>query len=188
MMRQPQRRVRCAVPALILAATLGIAQPAEALSRHDWAVASTVGEIGLGAVALGVPLLKGDQPGMWQAGGSILLGEGIAQGLKQVVHERRPDGSGNDSFPSAHTAASFAAAATMHRRYGWEVGLPATLVATFVGVARVQADKHHWYDVVAGAAIGEASGLLITRSFGGESSLVPWADSHGGGVAMALRF
>jgi membrane-associated phospholipid phosphatase len=57
---------------------------------------------------------------MWQAGGSILVGEGIAQGLKHSVHERRPDGSGNDSFPSGHAAVSFAAAATIHRRYGWD--------------------------------------------------------------------
>ena len=29
-------------------------------------------------------------------------------------------------------------------------------LATFVGFARVQSDKHHWYDVAAGAAIGTA--------------------------------
>jgi membrane-associated phospholipid phosphatase len=69
---------------------------------------------------------------MWQARDSILVGEGIGQDLKHSMHERRPDGSGSDSFPSGHAAVSFAAAATIHRRYGWEVGLPATIVSTFV--------------------------------------------------------
>ncbi len=171
-----------------IAATGMVPQQAGALSRHDWATASDIGAIGLGAVALGAPVMGGDWPGFWQAGGSMVVGGGIAEGLKQIVHERRPDGSGNDSFPSGHTALSFAAAATMHRRYGWEVGLPATLIATFVGVARVKADKHHWYDVAAGAAIGEISGFVITKPFDDSVRIVPWGDSHGGGVAMGVRF
>lgn len=175
--------------ALVIGGSLAlVATPASALSHHDWKIASDVGVIGLGVVAVGAPVAGGDWPGFWQAGGSIVVGGGIAEGLKQVVHERRPDGSGNDSFPSAHTAGAFAAAATMHRRYGWEVGIPATLVAAFVGVARVKADKHHWYDVAAGAAIGELSGMLITKPFDSGVRLVPWGDSHGGGVSASLRF
>lgn len=172
----------------LAASTLFLSTPASALSRSDWATASDIGAVGLSAVAVGAPVLGGDWPGFWQAGGSILVGGGIAMGLKEVVHERRPDGSDNKSFPSGHAAISFAAAATMHRRYGWEVGLPATLVAAFVGVARVKADKHHWYDVAAGAAIGEISGMLITQPFDDRVRLVPWGDSHGGGVSASLRY
>ena len=180
--------IRSTVLAGLLASTLFVATPASALSRDGWATASDIGAVGLGAVALGGPVLGDDWPGAWQAGGSILVGGGIAMGLKQVVHERRPDGSDNKSFPSGHAAISFAAAATMHRRYGWEVGLPATLVAAFVGVARVKADKHHWYDVAAGAAIGEISGMLITQPFDDRVRLVPWGDSHGAGVSASLRY
>lgn len=174
--------------AAIVASLAICASPAAAMSHHDWSTASNIGTAGLGALALGGPVVSDDWPGFWQAGGSIMAGGGIAEGLRQFVHEQRPDGSGNDSFPSAHTAISFAAAATMHRRYGWEVGIPATLVATFVGIARVKADKHHWYDVVAGAAIGEASGMLITHPFDSSVRIVPWGDSHGGGVSAGLRF
>src|SRR3546814_3471276 len=46
-------------------------------------------------------------------------------GLKEVFPSRRPDGSDDKSFPSGHTSTSFAAAATLHNRYGWEAGLPA---------------------------------------------------------------
>lgn len=172
----------------VIASLLCVARPAAALSHHDWNVASRIGEVGLGVVALGAPLAGGDWDGLWQAGASIAVGGGVAEGLKQLVHEQRPDGSGDDSFPSGHAAISFAAAATMYRRYGWEVGIPATLAATFVGVARVKADKHHWYDVAASAAIGEASGMLITTPFDDNVRLLPWGDSHGGGVAMSARF
>lgn len=170
------------------ALALATAAPAVAGGHGGWSQASDVGAISLTAVALGLPIVKGDGQGAWQASASLGAGYGIAQGLKEIVHERRPDGSDNKSFPSAHTSLSFAAAATLHRRYGWEIGLPATLVATFVGVARVEARKHHWYDVVAGAALGEASGFLITRPHSDAVRLVPWGDSHGGGAAISYRF
>lgn len=179
--------MRSTIWTALLAALLAAA-PAQALSDKTWARVSDVGAAGVGAVALGGPLVGGDMPGFWQAGASIGVGFGVAEGLKQVVHEERPDGSGNDSFPSGHTAFSFAAAATMQRRYGWEVGLPATAVAALVGFARVKADKHHWYDVVAGAAIGEASGVIITRPFDDRVQFFPWADHKGGGVSASLRF
>jgi len=115
----------------------------------------------------------------------MLLGGGVAYGLKQLIHEERPDHSDRKSFPSAHTAEAFAAAATPENRYGWEAGLPALAVATLVGVARVEARKHHWYDAVAGAAIGAGSGFLLTSARNGTVRLVPWADAGGGGLALA---
>lgn len=172
-----------AAPALMLSAS-----PASATSNKTWGRISDIGAAGLAGAAVGVPFLGDDATGSLQAGGSIVVGFGITYGLKQVIHEQRPDGSGDDSFPSGHTAFSFAAAASMQRRYGWEVGVPATLVATLVGFARVKADKHHWYDVVAGAAIGEASGVLLTRPFDDRVQFFPWGDSKGGGVSASLRF
>ena len=169
--------------AIALAAT-----PASAISKHSWGTISDIGAAGLGAGALGLPLLRDDMPGFWQAGGSIGAATGASFILKQIVHEQRPDGSGNDSFPSTHASFAFASAATLYRRYGWQYGAPATLVAVLVGVARVESDKHHWYDVVAGAALGTASGLIITRPFNQNVELTPWADSGGGGVMASVRF
>ena len=42
--------------------------------------------------------------------------------------------------------------------------------------------------VLVGAAIGEASGFLITRRASDRVQVFPWADAGGGGVAMTMRF
>ncbi|WP_416464660.1 phosphatase PAP2 family protein [Sphingomonas sp. VDB2] len=157
-------------------------------SDKDWRNASNIGRDLLVAGALALPTVQEDWTGTLQAGGSIGAATLLSLGLKEGFPEMRPDGSDRKSFPSSHSATSFAAAASLHNRYGWKVGVPAQLVAAFVGLARVKADKHHWYDVVAGAAIGEASGFLITTRRDTDVRILPWGDSKGGGVAMAIRF
>src|SRR3546814_13304154 len=87
----------------------------------------------------------------------------VTQGLKEVFPSRRPDGSDDKSFPSGHTSTSFAAAATLHNRYGWEAGLPAYVVASFVGLSRVEAKRHRVGDVLVGAVIGTVTGTLNTN-------------------------
>jgi len=163
------------------------AAPAQA-SPHGWAQASNIGRDVLIAAALGVPAMQRDWPGDLQAGGSVLLAGGVAYGLKRAFPEERPDHSGRRSFPSGHSAEAFAAAATLENRYGWKAGLPAFAAATFVAAARVEARKHHWYDCLAGAAIGTGSGLLLTHRRDDRVSLVPWGDGGSGGLALAARF
>ena len=169
-------------------ATLLCAVPAHARNEKAWDDASTVGEAALVAAALGAPAVQGDWNGDLQAAGSIGAAYLVTKGLKETFPEDRPDGSNNKSFPSGHTSISFASAATLQNRYGWKVGLPAQAVAAFVGVARIEARKHYWYDVVAGAAIGEASGFLITSRQNGNVHVLPWGDAHGGGVSLSARF
>jgi membrane-associated phospholipid phosphatase len=175
-----------AAPALLLA------QPAAAASEDDWDTASDVAVGGLLLWSVGVPAVAGDTPGAVQAGASSVLAFGAAQGLKQVFPEQRPDGSGNDSFPSGHTATAFAAAASILDRRGAGEGIPALALASFVGLARVEADKHHWYDVVAGAALGTGVGLVITKrkpdKDGRVAVVVPWGDTRSLGVTVAARF
>lgn len=185
--------MRQACKSLAISMVLLTAAPSLAASTKNWGKASDVGVGLLGLAAIGVPLagngiIGTDWDGLLQAGGSMALAGGAAQGLKQFIHEERPDHSDSKSFPSAHTSVAFSAAMTLERRYGWQVGLPATVVATFVGVARVEAKKHHWYDVVAGAALGTGSAFLITRPLDRSVEFVPWADSHGGGMSASLRF
>lgn len=169
------------------AALVACSSSAHAASK-DWETASDVARGGLVVAALGVPAVQGDWEGDKQAVFSIGAAFVTAQGLKQVIDAERPDKSGDDSFPSGHASTSFAAAATLHRRYGWEVGLPAHVVATFVAVARVKADKHFVKDVIVGAAIGEASGWIFTRPANANVQWMPWADTKGGGMAVAARF
>ena len=168
--------------------SLAVATPAAARDTKGWDHASTIGRDALVVVALGLPAAKGDWNGDLQAALSMGGALGASTALKEVFPELRPDGSDRKSFPSGHASVSFAAAATLQNRYGWRVGLPAQLLATFVGFSRVEARKHHWYDVVAGAAIGEASGFLLTSKRAASVRVMPWGDAHGAGIVLGARF
>ena len=51
------------------------------------------------------------------------------------------------------------------KRYGWEWGIPAYAVSTYVAWGRTYADKHDWWDVLGGAAIGVGAALIYTHKF-----------------------
>ena len=164
------------------------AVPSAQASDKGWDDASTVVRDALVVAAIGAPVVQGDWNGALQAGGSMAAATLVSTGLKEAFPETRPDGSDRKSFPSGHASISFAAAATLQNRYGWEAGIPAQLAALFVGVARVKANKHHWYDVAAGAAIGETAGFLIPNRRSDKVQVFPWGDTKGAGLSMAMRF
>ncbi len=121
------------------------------------------------AVAIALPLLAGgitaykhDWKGMAQLTTETLLTVGTAYALKQIVKERRPDGSDFQSFPSETTALASSGSSYLWGRYGWEYGLPAFAATQFVSYSRVQARKHHWYDTLASSAIGAGYGYVLT--------------------------
>lgn len=175
------------VPVLAIALSLGLAAPVSA-SEDGWNDAGTIAKNALVVAAFAVPAVEGDWEGVLQAGGSIGGTMLITQGLKEAFPSRRPDGSDNKSFPSGHSSTSFAAAATLHNRHGWEAGLPAYLVASFVGLSRVEAKKHRVGDVLVGAAIGTATGHLITSKANERVQIFPWGDTKGAGVDVSFRF
>lgn len=172
--------------AAMLLLMLGITPSAQAISNKQWANISDVGVYTLVGAGLALPAVRQDWQGFRQAAYSIGTAEGLAILGKAVVHERRPDNSDNNSFPSGHAALAFASATTMYRRYGWQTGVPAYALATLTAYARVDARKHHWYDVVAGAAIGTGSGWFFTNAFNNKVQLVPWADSKSVGVLVGM--
>lgn len=173
----------------IIGAAAGInLSSAASASDKGWSNASNVARDALVAAALAVPAVQEDWTGDLEAAGSIVIAGGAAYGLKHAFPEERPDHSDRRSFPSGHSSEAFAAAATIENRYGWKAGLPAFAVASFVAAARVEARKHHWYDCLAGAAIGTASGFLLTTKRSDRVQLLPWGDVSGGGMAMAMRF
>lgn len=170
-------------------AALALLTPVSAhASDRDWDRASSIARDALIGAALGAPVIKGDWQGDLQAAGSMVAAGGGTFVLKELIHERRPDGSDYRSFPSGHTSVSFAAAASLEKRYGWHAGLPAFLVASFVGLARVEASKHYVHDVLAGAAIGTLSGALLTTRHDDTVRLTPWSAPGGGGMNLAIRF
>lgn len=174
---------------LAAVAVVSLAGPSHAKPK-DWQTASDVAVYSLMAFSVGLPALKGDQNGAFQAAGSIAATTLITEGMKEAIPKLRPDGSDRKSFPSGHASRAFAAAATLYDRQGQKIGIPAFFVAGFVGIARVEGKKHYWTDVAAGAALGTAAGFLITDTFvsGDQATLSPWVEHKGGGVSIAVRF
>ena len=169
----------CLVPATALAATR------VAKSNDNIETAGTIVAIALPATAAGISLWKNDWDGLMQL--ALVTGAtvGTTFALKQVIHEERPDGSDDKSFPSDTAALAFAPAQYLWERYGWEYGAPAYLAGGFVAYSRVESRQHHWWDVAASAGLAFGFGKLLTSHYEnpnlyGSAYLVP-----GGGYVTA---
>lgn len=121
--------------------------------------------IAMPLIAGGISLYKHDWTGVAQLGTETILTVGTAYALKQIVRERRPDGSDFRSFPSDTTALSASGSSYLWGRYGWQYGLPAFFATQFVSYSRVQAKQHHWYDTLASSAIAAGYGYAVTTPF-----------------------
>jgi len=165
--------------ALVVGAAMFVPASASASGIEDAGVAVA---IALPVAAGGISVVKDDWTGVAQLVVDTGLTVGTAYGLKQIVHEERPDHSDDQSFPSDTAALAFAPAAYLWDRYGWEYGLPAYAAAAFVGYSRVDAKKHHWYDVVASAGIAWGYSRLITTEFHPSQNLTTGLYASPGGV------
>lgn len=89
----------------------------------------------------------------------------VTEVLKRTVKEERPDQSDDLSFPSGHTSIAFTNAALLYYEYKdsnlW-YARSGFLFATATGVLRIANNKHYTSDVLAGAGIGLASGLIVS--------------------------
>lgn len=117
-------------------------------------------------------LITQDWQGLKQGAFTALVAGGATEVLKYAIAEPRPDRSNNLSFPSGHSACTFATAAFLQRRYGWAFGAPAYALAAYVGWGRCFARRHNWWDVIAGAAIGAGSAYIFTTPFSRKHNLV----------------
>ncbi len=112
--------------------------------------------------------------------------------LKFSLHRQRPDGSDYYSLPSGHTSTSFSLATVAERHFGWKVGVPAYLLASGIGLSRIESNKHYLSDVLAGAALGVIVGRTVTRVNGEPRAqrrtlaVGPAADAQGTGVGLAV--
>ena len=98
--------------------------------------------------------------------------------LKAMIKEERPDHSDNQSFPSGHAAMAFAAARSIDKEFRKDciwIPIAGYAAATAVGIERIANKHHHWYDVVAGAAVGygaaELTWWLSDKMFGKGSNI-----------------
>lgn len=151
-------------------------------------------------------------PAVTDAGISLALNAGITETFKHTVHEWRPDGSDDRSFPSRHASWAFAASSVLSREFyrttPW-VGMGAHVLASGLGTSRVWKGRHYGGDVAAGAAIGiisaQAGGMLSDLIFGRKchpsgadavfapaidvesTVLIPLDDNYKSGFATSVR-
>lgn len=143
------------------------------------------------ATGLAVAIVNNDKKGILQLGLSSATTLGINYALEACIKKDRPDGSGHHAFPSTHTAVAFDGASFLMRRYGWQWGIPAYAVATYVAWGRVHTKRHDWWDVLGGVAIGAGSAFIYTRPFTKNMDVTISPSSFGNegyGLTASLQF
>lgn len=126
-------------------------------------------------------------------GASVVVAFGVKTALKAMIKEERPDHSDNKSFPSGHAAMAFAAARSVDKEFRKDciwIPIAGYAAATAIGIERIANKHHHWYDVVAGAAVGygaaELTWWLSDKMFGKGSNLS--VGSSGNTVDVVYNF
>ena len=122
---------------------------------------------------------------------AAILTDGIVAGAKQIGRRDRPlnaDGTKQSgfSFPSGHSATTFAAATVLQQHLGYKAGIPTYLIASYVAASRLHDNRHFASDVVFGAVTGIVIGRSVTwhgRNFYASPMLVP----NGAGVLVQVR-
>jgi membrane-associated phospholipid phosphatase len=172
---------------------LGLSVPAQAGSSTE--TAGTAVAVALPLVAGGLTVYKHDWTGTAQLVASTVLTVGTVYALKHFIKECRPfaapctPGSNNrDSMPSDTSALAFAPAQFMWQRYGWEYGVPAYAAAGFVGWSRVDAKKHHWYDVAASFGVSLLYNEVLTTRLQRNTGFYSDLDASPQGVHAAISY
>lgn len=180
----------CVLPVPVLAD--GNSSPVFTPTRAQKAVRTSTDVIlvALPATAIATTLILKDWEGLKEGALATAATVGVTFALKFAVKEDRPDFSNHHSFPSGHSSFTFAAATYIGKRYGWKYAIPAYALSAYTAWGRVYGKKHHWWDVVAGAAIGTASSLIFTHPYlqKHEFGVVPVASDTEAGLACSFTF
>ena len=125
--------------------------------------------------------------------------------LKLTVNRERPDGSTEDSFPSGHTSFAFGGATLLARWWAQEhdgslLGYWLYVPAAYVGISRLEGDRHFISDITFGAALGIATAHIVWNlHFGDEergglfkervhTALRPFVGADSLGLALSVSF
>jgi membrane-associated phospholipid phosphatase len=114
-----------------------------------------------------------------------LVAQALTLSIKGMSRRSRPEGGGY-SFPSGHTAVSFASATVLQQEFGWRVGVPAYAVASYVAASRVQMKRHYLSDVTFGAALGIVAGRTVSIGHGRRLLVTPIATPSGAAAGFTL--
>lgn len=150
---------------LLLSSSLMLASPAYAVNSADIAKAGDIVAVAIPAIAYGSTYYMDDKAGRQQFYYAFGANLAATQVLKFTIDKERPNGNDDNSFPSRHTSVAFQGASFIHKRYGLEYSIPAYIGAGFVAYSRLEADEHDAVDVLAGAALGIASSMYLTKSY-----------------------
>lgn len=148
-----------------LSTGLTVISPSYAADKTDIEKAGEILAVTIPAVAYGSTYYMQDEEGRQQFYKSFATNLASTYALKSVIDKERPNGRDDKSFPSGHTSVAFQGASFIHKRYGLEYSIPAYIGASFVAYSRVEAKQHDTTDVIAGAALGIASGMYLTKSY-----------------------
>jgi len=159
--------------------------------------------LGLAALVYGTATIVGSSE--WKETGikigeALILADASTFMLKQAVGRGRPERTsdkGNfkpfgfksdyDSFPSMHTASSFALASVLsanEKNYIIKSGY--YLTAGFVAFSRIYKNKHWASDVLFGAALGELSGRIVTNYHSSERKITVAPQLYDNGAGLVL--
>ncbi|MFD2934227.1 phosphatase PAP2 family protein [Spirosoma flavum] len=128
--------------------------------------APTLAVLGLGAAGVKGKHAFGDQVILTVLSHGVA--QAITQGLKYTVAYPRPDGAGNESFPSGHTSLAFTGAALLAHEYGGRSGWYSVAgygAATTVGALRMLKNRHWLADVLFGAGVGIGATELVYQTY-----------------------
>jgi len=163
--------------------------------------------LGLAALVYGMAVVD-DSP-KWKETGemmgeALILADASTFIIKEAVGRGRPNATASkgdfkpfgfkndyDSFPSMHTASSFALASVLaatSESLATKTGY--YLAATFVAFSRTYQNKHWASDVVFGAVLGELCGRVVTgyHASGYKFAIAPQAYENGAGLALVGRW
>jgi membrane-associated phospholipid phosphatase len=115
-----------------------------------------------------------------------IMSEILVEPLKFATRRQRPDLSNRLSFPSGHSAVTFAAATVIERHLGWRRSVLGYTIASYVAASRLHDNRHHLSDVIFGAAVGTAAGRAVVHHKADEWAFVP-AKVPGGVVFLVTR-
>lgn len=97
---------------------------------------------------------------------SVIGAVSVCSLLKWAVNRERPCGNTsrfNSSFPSGHATGAFAFSYIIAKQYP-KLTIPLYLTAATIAFSRVYLGKHYVTDVLAGSALGTASGWIVMKN------------------------
>jgi membrane-associated phospholipid phosphatase len=109
--------------------------------------------------------------------------------MKLSINRDRPDGAPY-GYPSGHASHAFATAGVIRGHYGPWIGTFSEVVAAYVGLSRLQENKHSLSDVIGGAILGRyvAYKIIHRDEESSRFDIIPIFEKKTYGAGITLRF